>query len=158
MAEYVELSQNAADCTDVEEIGGLSREHVERTVDYETSPPVGGAHSGSTARAGIYQEPFAENPQGGGTTIYQAVHSLEHGYVIVWYDPQLDGEALRDLEQTVRGKAETILAPYRDLEEGDAMALTAWGRLQRCGETDPEVVDGFVDTFRNETAPEAAAR
>lgn len=157
VAEYVTFSQDAAGCTDVEETGGLSRDHVEQAVEYETSPPAGGAHSASTARAGVYQEPFAENPQASSPTIYQAMHSLEHGYVIVWHDPELSGDARQALERTVRGESKTILVPYGDLEQGDAVALTAWGRLQRCSEADAEVVERFADIFRERTGPEPDA-
>lgn len=158
VAEYVAFSQEAAGCGRVEEVGGLSRDHVtNQAVDYETSPPVGGAHSPSTLRSGLYAEPFSEDPGAGGATVYQAVHSLEHGYVIIWHAPDLDDDARSGLERIVREERKTILVPYPDLEEGEALALTAWGRLQRCSDADPEVVQRFVEVFRERTAPEPDA-
>jgi hypothetical protein len=106
---------------------------------YPTVPPASGPHNGTTLPAGVYKSP---------PPIDQAIHSLEHGAVIVWYDPSATGPALTHLTDFYRqsssdvniGQAKLIVAPYSYPDQGAAgtlptdvqMALVAWHRLQTC--------------------------
>jgi hypothetical protein len=69
-------------------------------------------------------------------------------------------DALRDL---VEGESEVIMAPHPNLQDGTNLALAAWTRLLECNVSegtadDVELaVQGFIDEFKNSTAPEAAA-
>lgn len=149
---HAELAASAG-CDDVTDVGGLDRDHVTTAVEYESSPPAGGPHAGNALPASVYNEPFSTTP-GQSPSIYSAVHSLEHGYIIAWHDG-LDDDERADLERELRAERKVIVVPYPELEEGRKMALTAWGKLQVCDEADPEVALSFVELFREQTAPEA---
>jgi hypothetical protein len=106
---------------------------------YPTTPPASGPHNPSPLSAGVYTSP---------PPIDQSIHSLEHGAVIIWYDPSATGPALTRLIDFYRqpttdvniGQAKLIVAPYSYPTQGTAgklptgvqMALVAWHRLQTC--------------------------
>jgi hypothetical protein len=101
----------------------------------------------------VYDKPFSLDPALQ-PSIYQAVHSLEHGYVLVWYRG-LKRAQVDALGREVRGERETILVPYPKLKKGQKMAMTAWGRLQYCTKPDPKAVAAFIERYRDaKTAPE----
>jgi hypothetical protein len=147
-----------ADCGDVQRVKG-DREHWERPGDpvpeYTTKPPAAGNHHIAPLPAGIHEEPLksqiTEQP-----SIYQAVHSLEHGYVIVWHG-EIDTDTKGDLERALRGQKKVILTPYPEMPDGQTLALTAWERLQYCGEVDVEVVEAFIEQYREKTGPESSS-
>jgi hypothetical protein len=114
----------------------------------------------------------------------QAIHSLEHGAAIIWYDPSATGQDLERLRTFYReygsmpegsGQAQKIIvAPYDYPDQGDAgrlpagtqMAVAAWHRLQTCAEVSLPVAFDFtaqyvVPPFGNERyrgeAPEPQA-
>lgn len=128
---------------------------------YTDSPATSGAHDPSPWDAGVYGDPIAEE---------RAVHSLEHGYVIVYYRP--DGPrapsdevltALEALGETDEGEPETkvIVAPYAELPAGTTVAFTAWRWMLTCpGTIEPalatEIGTAFIDELRESgSAPEA---
>lgn len=162
--QYQALAATAG-CGEVQEPGGLGRDHLQpeqQPPDYESSPPVGGDHSPTTLPAGVYNEPLVratgavtEDLLRTQPSIYRAVHSLEHGYIIVWHN-ELPDDELSAVERAIRGQQKIILAPYPELEDG-RVALTAWGRLQICDSGDPDVVRAFIERFREATAPEPNA-
>ncbi|MDO8619636.1 MAG: DUF3105 domain-containing protein [Candidatus Daviesbacteria bacterium] len=55
------------------------RNHVDEgsKVDYKFNPPTSGDHYASWITKGFYEDPRADG---------NLVHSMEHGYIIVWYD------------------------------------------------------------------------
>src|SRR5258708_538317 len=59
----------------------LSRDHVPdgTRIQYNSNPPAAGKHYAQPQDAGIYTTPPADG---------HLVHSLEHGAVILWYNPQ----------------------------------------------------------------------
>src|SRR2546427_8654725 len=67
--------------------GGNDRSHIQPgspvttpppPSSYPSTPPASGPHNGTPLSAGVYPEP---------PDIYQAIHSLEHGAVSIWYAP-----------------------------------------------------------------------
>jgi hypothetical protein len=97
------------------------------------------------------------------------VHNLEHGYVLVYYQPdgpQALPDAVREeLAGLVEGQDQVIMAPYPKLEEGN-LALVAWRHLQTAtvpdGESAPEdaaiLTQYFIEKYRDgPQAPEAGA-
>jgi hypothetical protein len=106
---------------------------------YPSTPPASGPHDPTPLPGGIYDSP---------PSVYQAIHSLEHGGVIIWYAPGISSQALDDLkafygqaaDQTSIGQDRVIIAPYDysnqgvagELPAGVQMALVAWHRLQTC--------------------------
>ena len=72
---------------------------------YNSNPPAGGTHYENSYTAKFFQESdlpsLSKYPEG------HLVHSLEHGYVIFWYDCQIaaaDCAALKQTIQDVMGK------------------------------------------------------
>lgn len=134
------------------------------------SPPFVEGTGGLPATSGAHSSPLQPPPQVFERQVPEAnaVHNLEHGYVIVYYQP--DGpdalpEAIRqELAGLVESEDEVLMAPYPKLQDGQNLALAAWTRLQLFevpDDADPEeavtVTEYFIDQFRNTIAPEAAA-
>jgi hypothetical protein len=98
-----------------------------------------------------------------------AVHNMEHGYVLVYYQPEgeraLPAAVREELAGLVEGEDQVIMAPYPKLEQGN-LALVAWRRLQTATVPDRESAAGdtatlvryFIETYRDSSlAPEPAA-
>lgn len=158
MQEHMVLASGAG-CGEIERISDPSSGHVSGGVEYEHNPPVSGAHSASSLPAGVYDEPFSRVPQQQ-PNLYEAVHSLEHGYIIIWHHDLTEAEE-RELSIAFRDEEKTIVVPWPELSDahtGNQMALTAWDRRQVCESADPEVAASFIDLYREETGPEPDAR
>ena len=144
----------------VEEMAEIA--HVAEGTDpgpYNSDPPTSGKHYPTQAFADFIEEDglesFGDFPEG------YLVHSLEHGYVIFWYncDVLIDTECedLKDEIQQVMGRVgdfKVIGFPWPTLEE--PVVLSSWGRLLRFDEFDPNVAEQYVRNFRNQ-APEPNA-
>lgn len=149
-----------ADCTKVQDFeatgSGIHLDEGGTVPNYETKPPTHGPHAGTSLNARIYETPFLnEVPTGNSApAITQAVHSLEHGYVAVWYK-DLESEDVATLTSAYEGSKKVIVVPYPELEGRSKIALTAWGRLQTCREMKTEVIDYFIKQYReSRKAPE----
>lgn len=151
----------------------------------EVDQPASSAPSGQHLQAG--QDPgYTDTPATSGfhdpsplpdeTKVYDtqpnetnAVHSLEHGAVFVYYLPEADGglsqELIDRLTQVAEGSEATFLAPYPSLTAETALTLTAWNRRQSCPAGDtltPQaastIVNGFVTAFEcTGNAPESSS-
>ena len=119
------------------------------TFTYTDVPATYGEHAPSplplTPR--VYTEPVEET---------QAVHTLEHGSVIVYYRPAGDGgvspEVVDRLSTVVAGEPATYLVPYPGLPEGQGLAYTAWNQRMFCPATaTPDqaaaIAEGFSQAF-----------
>jgi len=94
----------------------------------------------------------------------QAVHTMEHGGVIVYYRVPGDGgvnqQVVDALGAVVTAQKATYLIPYPNLPQGDALALTAWNERMFCpaGITAAQataLVKGFSDSYAcTSNAPE----
>lgn len=128
---------------DVERFPSEGTAHVATgaEVDYATSPPTSGPHYGSPAEPGFYTEaPPAGN----------LVHSLEHGAVVVYYDPTaITPEAEESLRAFARNHDDTwaavIVVPNDDPES--AYVLTAWRTMLRTDDYDAEQVHAFLGEY-----------
>jgi len=92
-----------------------------------------------------------------------AVHNLEHGVVVAWYDkklPAAEVEALKKIAANTKTQGRRFLVmPW---QRGDLPAkplyLTAWGHKQGCSKASGETVGQFLDKFENgKDAPERGA-
>jgi hypothetical protein len=94
-----------------------------------------------------------------------AVHSLEHGSVIMYYRPTGDQGGLSQpvvdkLAPIAQNNRASYLIPYPDLAQGTALAFTAWNKLLTCpAKITPDqaatVAQGFIDSFAcTNNAPE----
>ena len=122
-------------------------------------PATAGAHTNALPpEPKVYEEPVPEA---------NAVHNLEHGYVLIYYSAEgenaLPDDARSTLESVAEGETEVLMAPYEGLAE--PLALVSWGRTQTCAppadadQGDVETVArGFIEEFKNSSlAPEPAA-
>jgi hypothetical protein len=155
----VEAAADAAGC-ELESNRGKSRDHTEdpnETLTYEQNPPNSGKHFAINADDGIYDEaPDKED----------LVHTLEHGRVIIWFDPKLPAQergALRTLFE--EDNHQLVLTPNQT-GMPYAVAATAWngdpqplgtGRTLGCPRYNEKVLDA-LRAFRDEhrgNGPEA---
>lgn len=99
-------------------------------------------------------------------------HNLEHGAVIVWYDPEaVDDETIAAMESwsetlndsgfaNIQGGSGLFVSPYTDpgLPEGTAVAMRAWGVAMDCAAWNRTAADAFVLQYygTHGIAPEAA--
>ena len=75
-----------------------------------------------------------------------AVHSLEHGTVVIWYQPTVDDATVSGLKDIVnRFDHHVILSPNAEMT--DPVVATAWLRLKAYDGADPEIEE-FIAVFR----------
>ncbi|WP_040338325.1 DUF3105 domain-containing protein [Candidatus Blastococcus massiliensis] len=145
---------NAGKANSVDDIAGveswedLSQEHVQTTVDYEQSPPVGGPHDFEWADCTGTVYDVDIRPE-------NAVHSLEHGAVWITYDPEVasdeDIETLADLAD----EPGRMLSPYEGLDS--PISIQAWGHQLKVDSAVDERLKQFADllTFAANLEPGA---
>jgi Protein of unknown function (DUF3105) len=124
------------------------------------SPPFSQGRNGVPVTAGRHSSPLPPDP-----AVYEqpipeenAIHNLEHGYVVIYYaaggENQLGDELRSRLEEVAEGEEKVLVAPYPEL--ADSFDLVAWGKLQSCDppeDADPDdaatVADFFISQFRS---------
>ncbi|NYD56000.1 hypothetical protein BKA08_000238 [Nocardioides marinisabuli] len=151
----------------------------EQQVTYDTAPPAFGPHwniAGVAPVSGAREFYTVEDrPE-----LEALVHNLEHGFTVLWYDEDIDDEAMADL----RGIADKfsddsnrrnafIAAPWTS-EDGEAfpddqdIALTHWsaggagesdtslqvGVWQYCSEPSGAAVEAFMTEYPQQDSPE----
>jgi uncharacterized protein DUF3105 len=128
---------------------------------YPSIPPASGPHAPTPLNAGIYRNP---------PPIDEAIHSLEHAAVIVWFDPSVAGSPeLRAIEAFFAKGGErnhVIVAPYHYPEQGAAgtlpvgttMALVAWHDVRTCAQPSLPVAFQFVHDYRYDLYQRGAYR
>lgn len=136
---------NEALLQDVERFPSEGRSHVPpgTEVDYGTDLPTSGPHYDAWADPGFYEE----TPPAG-----NLVHSLEHGHVVVYYDPAaLTPEAEESLRAFARNHqdpwAAVIVAPNPNDDPDSAYVLTAWRTMLRMEGYDAETVRAFLAEY-----------
>ncbi|NNE74550.1 MAG: DUF3105 domain-containing protein [Acidimicrobiales bacterium] len=116
-------------------------EHVDGTVDYPQSPPVGGDHRNGWQNCGFYD---IEVPN------EQAVHSLEHGAVWVTYSDEAPAAELEQLRERAAEESHLLVTRYTD--QDSPFVLTAWARQLDVASTSDPAFESFLATFM-ETGP-----
>lgn len=126
---------------------GLSRNHVEGTVEYPQHPGVGGDHAATWTNCGIYTEPVNKE---------RAVHSLEHGAVSITYGSGLAASDVSTLSELAKGKPFVMLSPGTD--SGAGITATAWGaQLTVTDAADPRIANFIRAYAQSPDAPEPGA-
>jgi hypothetical protein len=132
-----------------------SAEHVPDGTDpgpYYSNPPAGGKHYANPLPAGFYEDTDPEAqvtyPEGA------LVHSLEHGYVIFWYNCQVSDncETLKSQIKSVMDEfssVKLIAFPWPDMDV--PLAMTSWGRLLDFPAVDLDTMRAFVRNNRNKS-------
>ena len=110
---------------------------------YNSDPPTSGWHYAEPAEAGFYESSLPDE---------QLVHNLEHGHVIISYDCARVADC-EDVKTELRGLVDRfqrwkIVAVARENADA-AIALTAWGRIDKMDSYDEDRVDAFVKRWRN---------
>lgn len=130
----------------VERLRSAGRDHVPANqASYDAPAPTSGPHPASAPSCGPTSTPL---------DLGLAVHALEHGAVVVWYQPEL-GEELRQplLEILREWDSHWILSPNPDID--DPVVATAWNRRKVFDGAGDGVLE-FVDTYRGR-GPERVA-
>lgn len=122
---------------------GASGEHINNPT-YQVNPPSGGLHTVAVASEGDYSEVDAtEVPPDG-----QLVHALEHGFIGVWFRPDIPPADLATLQALQQKRSSDILliprasmpAPY---------AATAWHERLLCQQLDVGKLERFIEFYNN---------
>lgn len=131
-----------------QEIKEEGRNHVPEgtQITYNSNPPSSGSHYGITQHAGVYDKPPADG---------YLVHSLEHGAVILWYNPkQLSKDQVEQLKNIFnRTSGKGIMTPRESMDV--SVAVSSWGRVLKLKTIDEKQIKAFFDTNINR-GPEQA--
>lgn len=119
---------------------------------YPSSPPASGPHlpPGQQLGSGVYDTP---------PNVYGAIHSLEHGAVIIWYSPTAPAAEVAKISSYYRSATvndHVLVAPYNYPDQGEAgklpagkdMVMVAWHHIRSCDSLSLKVAQGFVSSFR----------
>ena len=121
---------------------GAGRNHISGNLAYKVDPPSGGDHNPTPAAPGTFTTANAPPDA-------QVVHSLEHGYVAIWYGPNLDAAGLETLRTvTSEYSRDVLLLPRASLGDSQ-VAATAWHRRLLCERPDAEALERFITAYRN---------
>ncbi len=137
-------------CASLEAPPDEGRAHLPdgETGSYDSYPPTSGPHAITPAKPGWYDE---------SPPIEQLVHSLEHGFIVVYRSglEATDEAALKTRFDALVTDGFGALISVPDESIKDPMTLTAWDRLQRCVSADPDAFEAFVRDHYAQ-APEAS--
>ncbi len=138
MAKTVEPPPTApADLPGVKTFSDLGHNHVQGTVDYPQTPPIGGDHAPVWQNCGYYSNPIVKE---------QGVHSLEHGAVWITYSPDLPPDQVAVVRNLAKSQTYVLVSPFPGLPS--AVVASAWGaQLQLPSANDPELA-AFVKVYR----------
>ncbi len=104
---------------------------------YNSSPATSGPHRPSPASCGIYTEELED---------VLLVHNLEHGTVVVQYQPDISAADLAALQNFARTVGTHILvAPRADLPA--PIVITAWTRMLTMDSLDLNTLQVFYDRW-----------
>jgi len=103
---------------------------------YDSPTPTSGPHDARAPRCGTYREPL--DPA-------LAVHGLEHGAVVLWYDAGRPELAEELVGATDEWDSHVIISANRNIDR--PVVATAWGRIKAYDAVDPEITE-FVRTYR----------
>ena len=108
-------------------------------------PPTSGSHDSTPSRYGFL----------GGPLVAEAVvHNMEHGAVVLWYqpgDPTLAGQ----VNQLVRELGERCVVAGSFAQMSFAVAATVWGQVLPLERFDRDALLEFAREYRGERGPEA---
>jgi hypothetical protein len=125
------------------------------TDPYSSLPATSGPHwdPSGIANWGAYTTALPET---------QVVHNLEHGGIVIWYQPdQVSEEDVARLTDLVEGQVakgqggrfKFILSPWQSEDFGHPIAVTAWEFLLYLDTADLDAINGFADAHYG-NAPE----
>jgi hypothetical protein len=112
---------------------------------YTVDPPAGGDHMPTAAKADVYTA-AAVPPDG------TVVHAMEHGYVVVWYRPDLRGDDLAALRRVFDTyPRDVLIVPRASLTKTDTpVVATAWHHRLLLPTVAAAPLLDFTALYRNE--------
>jgi hypothetical protein len=166
------VSTSAAACDPIKKADATgSGDHVNAPtqIPYPDAPPAFGKHWGNFLQGSEIRSFYTvqDRPQ-----VERLVHSLEHGYTILWYDETVKpGTDAYKTVQSIAKKFDSyfIAAPWtaddgKSFPSGKHLALTHWtgpekqeGITQYCAAPSGAVVDTFTQDYDADNAPEPGA-
>lgn len=108
-------------------------------------PPTSGRHTNGQSRYGFL---------GGPIVAESVVHNMEHGAVVIWYQPG-DPDLAGDVNALVRSLGESCLVAGSYAPMSFEVAATVWGRVLPLERFDREVLLEFSREYRGKKGPEA---
>ena len=143
---FVVTRPEPEELVDVETFADMGGGHLaegEAPPVYNSSPATSGEHASSPVPCGIVATQVLDQFQ---------VHNLEHGTVIIQYQPDLPETELTSLQDYARSKPGHILvAPNPDLS--DPVVVTSWRRMLRLDSVDLNTIDVYYGEYVR-TGPE----
>ena len=152
----VEQRRQAAGCTTV--VDGEPLED-RRHLDPAEAPPAAALYPDRPAHSGRHHAEPLPVPRGMAAAPIDersVVHNMEHGSVVVWFDPAVVGDDERgalgewrdrraELGYRSRAGGAVFASPMPpDLDAPPAVAFRAWGVAMDCDRFDPLVADAFL--------------
>jgi hypothetical protein len=138
-----------------------SADHVPdgEPVDSPTDPPTSGTHYGSPMPAGFYTEESPEYLSGDHDGYL--IHSLEHGYVVFWYNCDLLDEQncttlLEDIQKVMDDFNGQKLIAFPRPSISSPLVMTSWGQMQEFDSFDASEAEKFIKV-NQPRAPEPGA-
>ncbi len=119
----------------VERPPDAGRGHV-ASAAYSSGAPTSGAHASQSPTCGVYPTPLAPS---------LAVHALEHGVVVLWYDADRPDLAAELADVADNWDSHVIVSPSDNIDS--PIVATAWNRRKAYSDVVPEVNE-FVDIYR----------
>ena len=118
--------------------GPAGQNHVP-SPSYAVDPPAGGDHTAEVAKAGQLQGEAAKR-------LGPIVHALEHGYVVLWYRPDLPDSQRKVLTDLAHRRSNDILVVERDAMSVP-VAATAWGKRLLCTKAVAAPLEAFAAAY-----------
>lgn len=137
-------AEKAAGCTGVHNDSvAAGAQHTVKPVDYKQIPPSGGFHNPDPLPAAGHFFSLAQKP-----APERAVHNLEHGFVVAWFDDKVPADQVSQLQQlSTQPDLDRLVAvgwTRGDLPDNKHFVLTSWGRTERCEKVSADVIRKFV--------------
>lgn len=121
--------------------------HTTEQVNYpDPIPPTSGRHNPNPLPVGakkFYSRQENPPPE-------RAVHNLEHGYVVVWYDKQVsdaDVKLLQKAADSAEGKLLVVPWQRADFPNDKHVVMTAWSERQTCSGVSGDAMQKFMDNY-----------
>jgi Protein of unknown function (DUF3105) len=113
------------------------------TITYKNYPPSSGTHYSSPQDAGYYDTTIPEG---------KFVHSMEHGYVVLYYKPDLPDATKEQLKSLMTalplgkyGKVKMVIVPYTNMST--PLTVAAWDRLLPMDSYNFDVIKAFYQQY-----------